>query len=161
MKNKTTIIFFIIFLLLSACAKEDNARKKIEGEYDFYHYEVDYYSNDGITITSTYKKDLEGIINLMTDNKPGSDWYNDCEYSLSEIPKGWLDNNIRTQTPLWHCDQGSMRVINFFKEPNAGNVIYATYTITKNGHKKYIFSYVSMDSQGKLIYEERLYLKKK
>ncbi len=147
-------------LLISSCEKEDNARKKIAGNYKFYHYEVDYYAADGKTITSTTKKDLSGTLELKeNENKSASDWYNNCNYSLTDIPKGWFDNDVKTQHPQWHCDQGSMKVINFFREPNAGNVIYATYTINKNPKGKHIFSYVSTDVQGKLIYEERLYLK--
>lgn len=161
--NLLSCFFFLsIIIMFSSCQKEDNARKKIAGTYSFYNYEVDYYNTDGVRIDSSKKWDYDGTITLTNDNQPGADWYNNCDYSLAQIPKGWYDNGIMTKHPYWHVDQGSMKVISFFIEPNPGNVQYASYTITRNGPRKYIFSYVSASgSSGKILYEERLYLKEK
>jgi hypothetical protein len=159
MKKQLSILIVACAILLSSCEKEDNARKAIAGTYRFYHYEIDYYKADGITIDNSTKKELDGTIELATSNDPGSEWYNPCTYSLSEIPRGWVDNQVTTSSPLWHIDQGHGKVINFFVEPNAGNVQYATYTITPNGGKKCIFTMVRL-LNGFIYYEERLYLEK-
>jgi hypothetical protein len=162
-KNKLLSLSLLLTVsTFFSCSKNDQARKKIAGNYSFYHYEVDYYNADGIKIDSTKQWDFDGTLDLKNDNSAGSDWYNECDYSLSDYPKGWVDNVVNSHHPYWHTDQGSMKTISFFVEPNPGNVRYATYTITKNGHRKYIFSYVSANSStGKIIYEERLYLKEK
>ncbi len=160
-KSFQFFLYFSVMAVLFACSKSDKPRKKMGGDYSFYHYEVDYYSPDGLTLDSAKEWNFDGTISLNNDNSPGSDWYNNCEYSLPDVPKGWFENSITTKTPFWNIDQGTGKVINFFVEPNPGYVLYATYTITKQSRKKYIFSYVGNYPSGTIKFEERLYLEKK
>ncbi len=161
MKQSIYILLLLATSIFAACSKEDKPRRKLVGEYKFYHYEVDYFNGDAGK-DSTFQLDDVGTLKLSTENKSGSEWYNETEYTSSKgIPKGWLANSINTTVPFWNTDQGTMKTINFFVEPNPGNVRYVCYSIDKIGHNKYIFSYVSTAPNGQLNYVERMYLKQK
>lgn len=164
MKNKLFITACILNLFF-ACNKEKQAVNKLAGNYSIYHYEVDYYNPDGLTIFRTTKSDTAGEMKLSKAAKTAADpQYNNCTYTLPSMPKGWLDNGMIYQTEFfWHSDEAKAKTINFFSEYfniYGRQVKQATYTITKNGGK-YIFTYVKLRLNGTVEYQERLYLKNK
>ena len=158
--NYTTIL--AIITSFCSCNKEKQALNRLDGTYMFYHYEVDFYDNTGIKIDSSWNRNLEGEIKLEQE-KDDLPEVHKCTYSLADIPKGWFNNNVTTQTPKWQTDI-SGKTINFYKYIYSGNIVIgvnqAQYTVSKKS-RKLVLSYVQTRLDGTVSFQERLYLKKK
>jgi len=163
MKLLKSILIVTVVASFFSCDKEKMALNKLDGEYSFYHYEVDFFDATGTKLDSAWKKDLDGKIVLEHSKDDLPDVHN-CTYSLTDIPKGWFNNNVKTQTPKWHSDQAGGKTINFYKFIIQNGIVVgvyqAPYTVTKKG-RKLTFSYVQIRPNGTVIFQERLYLKKK
>lgn len=152
------VVFFLSIstLFLSSCDKAAKPRKKLAGSYVFYHYELEFFNGHSVS-DSTFKMDDVGTL-VLNDDK--DEWYNTMNFNSKIKLKAWNDRQIYEQNPYWNTDQASMNTINFFVEPNLGNVHYAGYTVKKEKARKLIFTYVAAGTDDKIYYIERLYLKK-
>lgn len=143
--------------LLSSCSKEDKIRHKLSGVYEVTKYERIYY-NGHTTADSTRTIDDFGKIG-MNDNDVNP--FNLTVRNLKDLPESWSDNNVGSNNMdvKWYGDDVNGKTVTFFSD-DGYETYYIIYTITKEGRKKYKWSYVGMDSNGNQRYTETLYVTK-
>lgn len=159
------LLFFAIAIGLIfgiSCQKEAETGIKLAGVYEVYNYELKYYSDNGNKLDSTLEDTDLGTINLLFEHPNLEQNYMSFNLKGGRF-LGW--RKIPANTPItWATTEKNEDIILFSNAPDGdvslGKITLVSYNVDFKSFDKQIWTYIETNSNGAMVKEEVIYLKK-